>query len=313
MEQNNNNPNNMKAVLVSIIIPTYGIPKYLMDSIESIRNQTIDQWELIVVDDNNPNTEARQRTEECLLKYRNDVRIIYLQHEKNKNGSAARNTGIRRARGRYIAFLDSDDLYFPTRLEECLAAIAIQDQVIAGVYTGCEFRRNGRTYRRYTDVKAGNFLTETLACTFSFCTGSNIFMRSDVVRELMFDESFARHQDYEFLVRYFQKYDLAAIPKVLVIKNNDNVNLPKTERIISIKEQYLSKYDYMLREMNQSSFDYVYFSQYMEIAESALENKKLKLANQYYKKAKGKGKVSVKKKCRLLAIFIRSYLRRSNY
>ena len=104
-------------------------------------------------------------------------------------------------------------------MEECVAAMENTDEIFVGVYTGCEFRRNGKTYNTITDVKSGNFLKETLAGTFMFCTGSNIFVRRRVIEELGgFDESFLRHQDYEFLVRLFEHYSLKAIQKVLVIK-----------------------------------------------------------------------------------------------
>lgn len=76
------------------------------------------------------------------------------------------------------------------------------DSSVAGVYTGCEFKRSGETYYTHTDVTAGNFLLKTLACTFMFCTGSNIFVRSNAVQEINgFDGTFLRHQDYEFLSR----------------------------------------------------------------------------------------------------------------
>jgi len=64
-----------------------------------------------------------------------------------------------------------------------------------------------------------------------FGTGSNIFIRKSVVDELKgFDEAFLRHQDYEFLVRVFEKYTLEAIPEILVIKNNENLNLPDVNK-----------------------------------------------------------------------------------
>ena len=133
----------------------------------------------------------------------------------------------------------------PDRLQKCFDIMENAADSIAGVYTGCEFRRGGKVYHVENNVKPGNFLVDTLACKFMFCTGSNIFVRKSVVDELNgFDGAFLRHQDYEFLVRVFEKYDLAAIQEPLVIKNNENFNLPNLEKQVAIKKQYLDKFKY---------------------------------------------------------------------
>jgi glycosyltransferase involved in cell wall biosynthesis len=134
---------------VSVIIPTYGIPDRLEKTIQSVLNQTYSDLELIVVDDNNPDTENRRLTTKIVQSVQNqDERLIYICHEKNKNGSAARNTGIRAARGEYISLLDSDDEYTPERIERCINALTnSRDPKAKGVYTGCEYRRNNQKYR----------------------------------------------------------------------------------------------------------------------------------------------------------------------
>lgn len=214
-------------IQVSVIIPTYGFPVFLEKSILSVLNQTLKNLELIIVDNNNPNTEERKATEKIVCKLQqNKARIKYIKHSSNKNGAVARNTGFAVAQGKYISLLDSDDEYMPNRLQKCYDVMEQMPSSVGGVYTGCEFRRSGKTYLKYTEVKDGNFLVDTLACKFMFCTGSNIFVRKSVVDELNgFDGEFLRHQDYEFLVRVFEKYSLKAIPEILVIKNNENFNL----------------------------------------------------------------------------------------
>jgi len=186
---------------ISVIIPTYGIPDLLEKAIQSVLDQTFQDFELIIVDDNNPDAKARKQTTELVQTFSlRDERIHYICHDKNKNGAAARNTGLSIASGKYISFLDSDDEYLPLRLEKCIKAIEnVKGDQYKGVYTGCEFRRNGRKYNEITNIKSGNFLKETLACNFNFCTGSNIFVMRETLVELGgFDESFLRHQDYEF-------------------------------------------------------------------------------------------------------------------
>lgn len=281
-------------VTISVIIPTYGSPVYLDRCINSVLTQTFTDLELIIVDDNNPNTDYRKATEQIVNKYlRQDSRVIYKKHDKNMNGAVARNTGFAIAQGKYISLLDSDDEYMPNRLQKCFDVMEKAAKSIAGVYTGCEFRRGGKKYLSYDKVKSGNFLVETLACTFMFCTGSNIFVRKNVVDELNgFDGMFLRHQDYEFLVRVFEKYSFIAIPEILVIKNNENFNLPNLERQISIKKQYLNKFKYIIDNLPQKDVNRIMHGNYINIAENAMEQNEFNIANVFYRKAKKYGSLT---------------------
>ena len=280
--------------LISVIIPTYGNPVYLRESILSVLNQSFQDFELIIVDDNNPDTQDRIETELLVSRFvKEDNRVQYLKHDKNMNGAVARNTGFAAATGKYISLLDSDDEYYLTRLQRCYDEMENADSSVAGVYTGCEFRCLGKTYNQYTQVKSGNFLVETLACTFMFCTGSNIFVRKSVIDELNgFDGDFLRHQDYEFLVRLFEKYTLKAVPELLVIKNNENFNLPNLEKQISIKKQYLDKYQYILAKLPKQSVAYIMHGNFINIAENAMRQGNYNIANLYYKKAQEFGGLS---------------------
>ena len=109
--------NEEKNKLVSVIITSYGGSNTLCRAIDSILEQTCQCFEVIVVDDNDPNTNQRFRTSNMMKKYINDNRVKYIKHKHNINGSAARNTGINSAKGAYITFLDDDDYLYPDRLE----------------------------------------------------------------------------------------------------------------------------------------------------------------------------------------------------
>lgn len=281
---------------VSVIIPTYGEPLYLRKSIESVLGQTLHDLELIIVDDNNPDSESRKETESIVSSFVNkDNRVHYIKHRKNMNGAVARNTGFAIAQGEFISLLDSDDLYFPDRLQKCYEAMQNAPADVAGVYTGCEFRRKGKKYYVEDNVKSGNFLVQTLACRFMFCTGSNIFVKKSVVEELQgFDPAFLRHQDYEFLVRVFEKYSLIGLSEVLVIKNNENFNMPKINKLIEIKKQYLTKYSYIIDKLSKSDVSYINSCKCIDLAEGAMANSEFKLANQYYKEARKYGHISLR-------------------
>lgn len=102
--------------MITVITPTYNRDEYLSTAVDSVLNQSYTDWELLVIDDNKPETESRKATAEVMSKY-TDPRIHYIQNEKNIGGAAARNVGIFQAKGDYIAFLDDDDMYLPDRLE----------------------------------------------------------------------------------------------------------------------------------------------------------------------------------------------------
>lgn len=101
--------------LVSVIMPAYNCRSTLAESVQSVRDQTFTGWELLVVDDCSPEPIAD------ILDSFADERICYLRLDRNSGVAAARNTGIENARGRFIAFLDSDDLWLPEKLEKQLS------------------------------------------------------------------------------------------------------------------------------------------------------------------------------------------------
>ena len=298
-------------IKVSVIIPTFGTPIFLEKAIKSVINQTLENIELIIVDDNDPDTNARLLTEKIISNFDNSsFDITYIKHEYNKNGAAARNTGFAIARGKYISFLDSDDEYYIERLEKCFNKLEQCSNQIAGVYSGCEFRKNGKKYHVQKNVESGNFLVATLACTFMFSTGSNIFVRKSVFDELKgFNDQFLRHQDYEFLVRLFKKYSLEAIPEVLVIKNNENFNLPDVHKMINIKVQFLKNFKSIIDELMDNDQSYIYKNNYVYIAEKALRTKQISVANNYYAKAKEYGKLTINNRYRKVVFTILNYIK----
>lgn len=99
--------------LVSIIMPSYNTAKYISDSINSVLYQTYKNWELIIVDDC-----STDNTDEVVKPFLSDNRIRYLKNEKNSGAAVSRNYALREAKGKWIAFLDSDDLWEKDKLEK---------------------------------------------------------------------------------------------------------------------------------------------------------------------------------------------------
>jgi teichuronic acid biosynthesis glycosyltransferase TuaG len=104
----------MNTSLVSIITPTYNSEKFIIETIQSVQNQSYTNWEMIIVDDcSSDNTSSR-----VLAISKNDSRIQFFQLEKNLGTGATRDFALSKASGRYITFLDSDDLWKPLKLEK---------------------------------------------------------------------------------------------------------------------------------------------------------------------------------------------------
>lgn len=99
--------------LVSIIMPSYNTAKFIEETVTSVLAQTYTNWELIIVDDC-----STDNTDEVLVPYLKDVRIRYIKNEKNSGAAVSRNRALREAKGKWIAFLDSDDIWHPNKLEK---------------------------------------------------------------------------------------------------------------------------------------------------------------------------------------------------
>ncbi|MBE5966485.1 MAG: glycosyltransferase family 2 protein [Lachnospiraceae bacterium] len=98
--------------LVSIIMPSYNTAKYISETIESVQKQTYPHWELIIVDDCSTDS-----TGEVIEPFLKDTRISYYKNNKNSGAAVSRNRALQKATGRWIAFLDSDDLWLPDKLK----------------------------------------------------------------------------------------------------------------------------------------------------------------------------------------------------
>jgi len=198
--------------LVSIILPTYNREDYLCRSIASVLNQTFDNFELVIVDDASTDNSA------ATIATFNDQRIVYLKHEQNRGGSAARNTGIKAARGELIAFQDSDDEWLPEKLAKQMAALADAPAAVGVVYTG--FMRFSGDKKEYipgptVQVKDGDIHLELLKQ--NFVTTQAVLVKKECFQMAgMFDETFPRFQDWELFLRISKYFEFRYVPEPLV-------------------------------------------------------------------------------------------------
>lgn len=120
--------------MVSIIVPVYNASAYIEKTIAMVKAQTYGDWELLLVDDCSED-DSRQKIRSCIGE--GDARIRLIEKECNGGAARARNTGIDAAKGRYIAFLDADDLWMPDKLERELAFL--EEKQAAFVFSAYEF------------------------------------------------------------------------------------------------------------------------------------------------------------------------------
>ncbi len=109
------------SIKVSVVVPTHNRPHFLGRTISSLLAQTYPNVEIVVVDDNAPDSHARADTQALMKKYASHTNIIYVQNEKPMGGGPSRNAGIEAASGDYITFLDDDDIYLPEKIDTQLS------------------------------------------------------------------------------------------------------------------------------------------------------------------------------------------------
>ena len=195
--------------LVSIIIPPHNRALLLSRAIRSVLAQTYRSFECFIVDD----------TPEVIRQLK-DSRLIYLRHVVNRGASATRNTGIARAAGQLIAFLDDDDEWLPAKLEKQVALMEASPEQV-GVVCCTHYASNPGCNRRAEVTKAATFIGNLYP---KLLLGSCPSMMSSalVKREVfstcgLLDETLRSYTDYDLWLRVSQKYLFACVAEPLTV------------------------------------------------------------------------------------------------
>ncbi len=197
--------------LISVIVPTYNYAHFIGDCLESIFSQTYKDFEVIVVDDG-----STDGTAEILQEYKEKIRYIY---QENRGLPSARNTGIQSSHGKFLAFLDSDDLWLPYKLEEQIRILG--DDADMGIIFSDASAFNERGVIRESILK------EEKICT-GFCferlfMGNYLVMPTVMIRKNcleksgIFDESLTAVEDYDLWLRISLFYKIGFVDKVLAM------------------------------------------------------------------------------------------------
>lgn len=212
--------------LVSVIIPTYNREKYVVEAIESVLVQTYKNLEIIVVDDG-----STDGTEKILEPYRD--RVVYI-YQENQGPSAARNTGIRRANGQFIAFLDSDDLWLPEKLEVQVAYMETNPEV-GLVHTGKlhrEERPTGPILKEwpYAEQSRSGHIFPEMFLGPAVLTPTVVARRECFDVAGLFDEDLTFGEDHHLFLRIARHFPIGYINKPLVIIRFHDTNITKKDR-----------------------------------------------------------------------------------
>ncbi len=198
---------------VSVIIPTYNRAHLVGRAIRSVLNQTYHDFEIIVVDDG-----STDNTEEVVKGF-NDERMRYIRHKENKGGATARNTGIKAAKGEYIAFQDSDDEWLLKKLEKQMEVFKNASPEEGVVYAGFwRIKKGKKTYTPSSEItrKEGNIHKALLKGNF-VTTQAAVVKKECFEKAGMFDERLRRLQDWELWIRISKYYNFKYINEPLVV------------------------------------------------------------------------------------------------
>ena len=226
---------------ISIIIPTYNREKYILNSIQSILNQTFFDIEIIIIDDcSNDNTDK-------IIKSIKDNRIKYLKLKKRQGAPYARNLGIKLSSGRFIAFQDSDDIYHFDKLEKQFKNLKRHksdlDFCKINIHINNTFNKivpdkrvsraiiNGNIYGPL--IKLGNFIST-----------QSILVKKSYIEKYFFDINFPRLQDFDLMLRMIPNLKVSFTNETLVelFRNNNSIsNDPiKLKKSLNLLLNYLN-------------------------------------------------------------------------
>lgn len=204
------NVKEIKLPVVSVVIPVYNRAHLLHRALDSVVAQTFKDIEILVIDD------CSRDDPYSVIKAYNDARIKYVRQDVNQGVAAARNRGLREAKGAFIAFLDDDDEWFPEKITKQVEVFLQSPPEVGLVYTGVETVMDEGETDIQTPTERGNVYRKLL---FKNCIhgGSSSMIRRNVITNIgFFDESLLAIEDYDYWLRVSRYYDFEFVEESLV-------------------------------------------------------------------------------------------------
>lgn len=197
--------------MVSVIVPTYNRPELLIEALRSIINQTDKDFEIIIVNDGGHDVKNE------VMELKKEGSITYVEHSRNRGIAAARNSGIKKARGKYIAYLDDDDIFYSNHLETLVDFLEATGYEVAysnsfevfQKWGGGKFETVGKKMVFGQDFDRQNLLVKNCIPVL------NIVHRKDCIEKVgFFDEDLRTHEDWDLWIRMSQKFSFYHIKTV---------------------------------------------------------------------------------------------------
>ncbi len=245
----------MKYPKVSVIIPYYNGQKFINEAVNSILKQTYKDFEIIVVDDG-----SEIKAKNVIKSLHGDSRIKIIEYKQNKGIPSARNTGIRHSKGKYIAFLDQDDIWLPNKLEQQIGILdkpsSKVDMVFGKISLG-NYNNHSKQYPQKDRLPLNiNKLSskDIIKALFldNFIPIVTVVIRKKCIEKIgVLDENLTRgSDDYEFCFRIAAKCRIHFLDNVLVIRRIHETNFSNTERFfidnLYILNKILLQYPFLI-------------------------------------------------------------------
>lgn len=225
---------------ISIIIPAYNVERTILETIESVQQQTFSNFEIIVINDG-----STDQTLE-VLKNVQDERLKVFSYE-NGGVSVARNRGISYAKGQFIAFLDADDLWTPDKLELQLAALQHKKEAgVAYSWTYFKYEKEERSYADESNSFEGNVYADLLLKNFLH-NGSNPLIRREAIEYVgFFDPTLKIGEDWDFYLRLAARWPFVLVRKPQIIyrqypsSSSSQIELMEKDVLIMLEQTFKS-------------------------------------------------------------------------
>ena len=220
----------VNAPFFSVVIPTHNRAEMLKDAMQSVLDQTFQEFEMLVIDDY-----STDHTQEAVASF-NDYRISYIMNDRGTGGAGTRNAGILRAKGKWVAFLDDDDVWLPQKLSVLHGKILEHAGSAGLIYTGAasyDFEKN-RELQPLIPEKEG-WLEHELLFKNYIGTFSTVAIRTDLLLNVGgLDEDFPALQDRELYTRIARLTRITSIKEVLSyirVTNSDRITFSAKKKL----------------------------------------------------------------------------------
>ena len=264
---------NLQNPLVTCVIPSYKRSDMINRAIDSVLAQTYQNIEILIVDDNEKGDQYSNRLKQVVESYGNP-NVKLLTQPRHTNGAAARNYGIKHAQGEYIAFLDDDDEWLPTKIEKQIRYLQNNPEFDA-VSTLTSTYLNGNLIYTQKQYDTDNLQFKVLLRKVGIATPTFLATKSSLVKIGAFDEKLMRHQDLQLFVAYLEDYRIGLVPEVLIkIHADSEINRPSVSKLIQIKKDYFKSIEKHLLKYTSSERRRIICNHNFEVAYIAFKKHK---------------------------------------